>query len=159
MSMSPVTLAIISDSKITDSKYTNLYQVLETFKQELDETVIESLFDFNKKALDRMLLEQPGHLQYYGMLAAELRSGIRYFEVLLDEKKGEIWTRLTEKHTRELSQTDKANYVNNDTEYLKLKRPYLAVRELSESFDVIVKALEAQGFALSTHFRSKSSNE
>lgn len=158
--MSPIVKAIMTDAKTGDGKFDHLYKVLSTYEGEIDESIVEEIFDFKKKALDRMLLEQPGHLQYYGMMAAELHAGVRYFEMLMDEKKGEVWTRLTEKHTRELSQTDKANYVNNDIEYLKLKRPYLAVRELSGEFDALVKALEAQGFALSTHFRSKStSNE
>lgn len=158
--MSPITHAIIKDVERKDIKFQYLYAILTTYMNEIQEDLVAEMFDFEKKPIDRMLLEQPGLFQYYGIMAAELRAGVRYFESLLEEKKGEIWIRLTEKHSRDLSQTDKTNYINNDVEYLTLKRPYLAVRELSDKFDVIVEALKGQGYALSTHVRSKmSTNE
>ena len=58
-------------------------------------TGVTSLID---KTLSKPALEQPGWLQYYGIMFAELKSGCDVIESLIDERKSVVWQNLTEKH-------------------------------------------------------------
>ena len=162
MQKNPLISAIDADIKALDlnsadysKDFDNLYQALELFQEVISSADIESLFDLKVKPLERMLLEQPGWLQYYSQYEVELSSASRYLQLILDEHVSKIWISLTENHKRDLNGTDKAKYINSSTEYLRLRKPILAIEEMLEKAKSVTGSLTAQGYSLTAYFRSR----
>lgn len=150
-----ISLSIDADLKNQDLQFSLTKKHLQVYQSEADN--VDSLFNLNNRQLERIALEQPGWLQYYGIMFAELKSGCDVIESLIDERKSVVWQNLTEKHSRDLSQTDKNNYVLLDEHIQLLRKIYLAVNEMKEIYEAIVEAFKSQGYALNGYMRFKVS--
>lgn len=92
-----ISLSIDADLKNQDLQFSLTKKHLQVYQSEADN--VDGLFNLNNRQLERIALEQPGWLQYYGIMFAELKSGCDVIESLIDERKSVVWQNLTEKHS------------------------------------------------------------
>lgn len=149
-----ISLCIRKDYDNNDFQFTQTKQYLELYTKEVENA--EVLFDTKSKDLNRIVLEQPGWLQYYGILYAELKAGCDVVQSLLDERKAIVWQNLTEKHSRDLNHNDKNNYVYLDQTFISLRKIFLAINEVKDVMEVLVESFKAQGYAMNGYMRMKT---
>ena len=123
--------------------------------EEIDYVEKNELFNIKVRGVDKSILQQPGWLQHYAILATEIHACIDVIETEMEYRKSEIWKELTENHKFDLSQMDKQNYILSDEKYFALKRFLIILREIKEQLTNVVDSFKSLGFALNSYVRSR----
>jgi len=147
--------AIQQDLAAKNLTFSTSKQTLSFYKLQIEDVDTNDLFNVKVKGIDRCVLEQPGHLQYYYILMVEIGAAIEMIDIELDSTKGLLWKALTENNKRDLSQSDKTNYILNDDTYIALRRFTFVLKEYFNKFEGIVEGLKSQGYSLNSYIRAK----
>lgn len=123
----------------------------EIYMLEVDDDHLRDVFD--EGGVGRLMLRQPGWLQYYMIKHNEIKALIDFIDCLMEEIKSDKWKSLTENSFRELNQTDKNQYVLQDPVYRSLKRIMIVVKEAERNFSAVVEAIKSQGYILAAYVR------
>ena len=123
----------------------------EVYMVEVDDEHLKEVFD--EGGVGRMMLRQPGWLQYYMLKHNELKALIDYVDCIMEEIKSDKWKSLTENSFRELNQTDKNQYVLQDNVYRSLKRVLVVIKEAERNYSAVVEAIKSQGYILAAYVR------
>ena len=129
--------------------------IKEYYFEEIDYVEKNELFNIKVRGVDKSILQQPGWLQHYAILATEIHACIDVIETEMEYRKSEIWKELTENHKFDLSQMDKQNYILSDEKYFALKRFLIILREIKEQLTNVVDSFKSLGFALNSYVRSR----
>lgn len=128
------------------SKLEHLPAILADYEAEINKA--EPLLQIKGKMLQQALAEQPGWACYYGQLKVELKSIVKEIEMKVAAKRGELFQRFNENHSRELGERVIGQYINNHFEYLNVYAIQLEVEEVYEKASEVVAGFEKRGFAL-----------
>jgi len=147
---------IINDIEKNDLTFKQSKLIIkEYYFDEIDYVDTNKLFDVKHRGVDKSILQQPGWLQHYAILATEIHACIDVIETEMEFRKSEIWKELTENNKIDLSQMDKQNYILSDEKYFAFKKFLLILREVKEQLTNIVDSFKSLGFALNSYVRSR----
>lgn len=124
----------------------NLLQILEPYYKDIEEAAPR--ITIKGKTLAHANQEQPSWQSYYDERRISLHSLVKHFETLLDSKKGELWKKYTENHSRDLNSKDKEYYILNSPTYITYKQLLIEVQEIYSNFVAICDAYKMRGYAL-----------
>lgn len=154
--MNELKQVIFEDLEKKDLTFKLSKQIIKTYYfEEIDYVEKNELFNVKVRGVDKSILQQPGWLQHYAILATEIHACIDVIETEMEFRKSEIWKELTENNKIDLSQMDKQNYILSDQVYFAYKKFLLILREVKEQLTNIVDAFKSLGFALNSYVRSR----
>lgn len=154
--MNELKQVLFTDLEKKDLTFKMSKQIIKDYYfDELDYVERNELFNVKARGIDKSILQQPGWLQHYAILATEIHACIDVIETEMEFRKSEIWKELTENNKIDLSQMDKQNYVLSDNVYFAYKKFLLILREVKEQLTNIVDSFKALGFALNSYVRSR----
>lgn len=140
------------DMEKNDVMFTGTVKIIqEVYMVEVDDDHLKDVFEDSSVA--KMMLRQPGWLQYYMLKHNEIKALVDYIECIMDELKSDKWKSLTENSFRELNQTDKNQYVLQDAVYRSLKRIMVVIKEAERNYSAVVEAIKSQGYILAAYVR------
>lgn len=153
--MNALCQTILDDISKKDYQFLSSKRIIKIYDQTIQDVDDDKLLNVKVKGIDRSVLEQPGWLQYYAIQGAEIHAAVECIELEIDIRKSQLWKKLTEEHSRDLSQMDKTNYLGHDEIIIWLKRFLYVLNEVRQKFLAIVDAFRAQGYSLNSYIRAK----
>jgi hypothetical protein len=127
-----------------DLKY--LDKIVDQYKEDLYN--VNEIIDLSKKEISVAVAQQSGWSVYYDQKSIEVKHIKEFMELKLNEVYGQLWVKYTEKMDRELNDKGKAQYINQNLDYLNMKEQYLKISELYEQYEVINNGFKTRGYAL-----------
>ena len=126
--------------------YKNLPEIISEYEKGLNE--VEPRLMIKGKNLEAANAEHAAWQLYYESRKADLRALEKYFEARTAAARGRLFKKYTETYNRELSDTQKNKYIDNDEIYLRQLEIYLEIREVYEKYKAVCGAFQSRGFAL-----------
>ena len=114
---------------------------------------VEDLLEANKhltingKSFLTANQEQPQWMSYYDERKIELKTLIDHIDIEVERVRTKL-IRGFEKHHRDLSDTMRRTYVNNEPEFIEIQRLRLTVQELYGKYGSIVECFKQRGYSL-----------
>ena len=123
--------------------YKNLPDILAEYEKGLDE--VEPHLVIRGKNLEAANAEHAAWQLNYESRRADLYSLKKYFEARTAAARGRLFKKYTETYNRELSDTQKNKYIDNDDIYLRQYEVYLEIREVYEKYKAVCGAFNRVG--------------
>jgi len=127
-------------------KRENLPKLISKYTDDLGKVAEE--INLEGKTLERANREHASLQIFYDERKSELYILLKYMEREVERVRGELWRKYTENYSRDLSQKDKDQYINNDPKYLVENQLYLQVEELYKKYSAVVDAFTSRGYVL-----------
>ena len=135
----------ISLEKSLGHNFENINQVLAPYVEDILES--KNHLAINGKSFMTANQEQPQWLSYYDERRLELKTLIEYMDIEVERVRTKL-IRGFEKHHRELSDTMKKTYVNNEPEFIEVQKIRLIAQELYGKYNSIVECFKQRGYSL-----------
>ncbi len=126
--------------------YKNLPEILSEYEKGLNE--VEPRLMIKGKNLEAANAEHSAWQLYYESRRADLYSLKKYFEARTAAARGRLFKKYTETYNRELSDSLKSKYIDNEDVYLRQYEVYLEIREIYEKYEAVCGAFQSRGYAL-----------
>ena len=91
--------------------------------------------------------EQPQWMSYYDERKIELKTLIDHIDIEVERIRTKL-IRGFEKYNRDLSDTMRRTYVNNEPEFIEIQRLKITVQELYGKYGSIVECFKQRGYSL-----------
>ena len=93
-------------------------------------------------------VQQASLLAYYDEIKVELKHLVDYSQMLIKQKKGEIYKNILNNLAKSLTDTALNKLVESDEEYLDAYRRYLDIKELYDKASSVVNAFTQRSYSL-----------
>jgi hypothetical protein len=124
----------------------NVEAVLQYYRKELSD--IDSHIRLKGKQIDAACIEQAGWHSYYDSKRVELKAIHDYIEIKLASVHSLLWKKLTEKHSRDLTQKDKEIYIKQNTDFIDMEILLVHTKEVLDLYISAVDSFKYRGYAL-----------
>ena len=123
---------------------------VRVFLQYVDEQLdgVEDKLSLKGKTLARAEMENSSHQCYYDSEKAKINSMIRWLELHIDKRRGDLYRYYTENHSRDLSERAKERFIDTDEEIFAMNETLIDLKEAFENYAAVVDAFRSRGFRL-----------
>jgi len=127
-------------------KFDKLPEVLAEYEKEIDEA--NGRIKLKGLKLDHANRENPSWTAYYDQRRIELYTIVKWLDANVKRVRSTLFKNLYKNQPYDLSDTAKNKFVDSEPAYLDAYELYLEGKELYETYQSIVEAFKARGYAL-----------
>jgi len=125
--------------------YENLNKVLEPYVEDLLDS--SKHLNLNGKGYKEANKEQAQWVSYYDERRLEIKTILEYFDIEVERVRTKI-IRGFERYHRDLTDSMKKVYANNEPELLEVQKRRLTVQEIYGKYNSLVEAFKQRGYSL-----------